>query len=102
MAQSGAWYDDAAVVNNNYQYNGKELNEEFGLNLSDYGARWYSLSRALGNAAVGRWWAVDPLAEKWNMVSSYSYVINNPLKFIDPDGKDLILDYRDSKGNYQT
>jgi hypothetical protein len=26
---------------NKYQYNGKELNNDFGLNLSDYGARWY-------------------------------------------------------------
>jgi len=47
----------AKVADNAYKYNGKELNEDLGLNLSDYGARWY-------DAALGRWWSVDPLGEK--------------------------------------
>ncbi|MEZ5042495.1 MAG: RHS repeat-associated core domain-containing protein [Saprospiraceae bacterium] len=42
---------------NRYQYNGKELTEDLGLNWNDYGARWYDL-------AIGRWNAVDLLAEK--------------------------------------
>jgi len=41
---------------NDYTYNGKELNEDFGLSLYDYGARWY-------DAALGRWWSVDPLGK---------------------------------------
>ena len=30
---------------------------------------------------------MDPLAEKYYNISPYAYVANNPLKYIDPDGK---------------
>ena len=46
------------VEANNYQYNGKELTEDFGLHWMDYGARWY-------NPQINRWGQVDPLAEKY-------------------------------------
>ena len=69
----------ATSPSNDYAYNGKELNEDLGLNLSDYGARWY-------DAALGRWGAVDPLAEKYTPWSGYNYVMNNPAGLVDPDG----------------
>ena len=65
-----------------YKYNGKELDTSKGLNWYDYGARHY-------DAALGRWFGVDPLAEKYNSTSEYGYCLNNPVKYIDPYGKDV-------------
>jgi len=64
----------------NYKYNGKELQEELGLNMYDYGARNYDPS-------LGRWMNIDPLAEKYYSNTPYNYVNNNPLNFVDPDGR---------------
>jgi RHS repeat-associated protein len=63
----------------NYKYNGKEYQDELGLNMYDYGARNYDPS-------LGRWMNIDPMAETYYTVSSYVYVANNPLLFIDPTG----------------
>ncbi|WP_442787958.1 DUF6443 domain-containing protein [Flavobacterium suncheonense] len=67
----------------NYKYNGKELQDELGLNFYDYGARNY-------DPAIGRWMNIDPLAEKFNSMSPYVYGLNDPANVIDPDGQDGI------------
>jgi RHS repeat-associated protein len=66
------------------KFTGKERDEEFGLNLDYFGARYY-------DGQIGRWFVRDPLAEKYPFLSPYVYVADNPIKFFDPDGKKIVI-----------
>ena len=61
---------------NKYLYNGKELQDDFGLDWYDYGARFY-------DAEVGRFVSIDPLSEKYIFQAPFIYAINNPVMFPD-------------------
>jgi RHS repeat-associated protein len=78
MNQNGDWYATISP-DNKYQYNNKELNTDWDINLYDYGARWY-------DPAIGRWSTVDALAESYYPWSTYNYTLGNPLVHTDPDG----------------
>ncbi len=64
-----------------FGFNGMEKEKALG-GKTDFGARLY-------DAAVGRWWSVDPLAAKLPNLTPYNFVANSPLLFVDPDGKIL-------------
>ncbi|HMP26297.1 MAG TPA: RHS repeat-associated core domain-containing protein [Saprospiraceae bacterium] len=68
-----------AGTENPYQYNGKELHEDFGLGWYDYGARWY-------DPAIGRFTGVDPIADRFAHLSVYNYASNDPISNIDLHG----------------
>ena len=61
-----------------YKFNGKELDQETGLYY--YGARYM-------NPVISLWYGVDPMQEKSSFISTYAYTFNNPVHFIDPNGK---------------
>ena len=61
------------------KYTGKDLDEDTGLYY--YNARWY-------DAGTGRFISEDPARDGSNW---YSYVTNNPLKFVDPAGMRRVI-----------
>ena len=65
-----------------YKFGGKEYDEMHGLNWYDFGARYYS-----GIAPM--FMTPDPLAEKYYSISPYAYCLNNPVRYVDPKGKDV-------------
>ncbi|SIR54509.1 RHS repeat-associated core domain-containing protein [Chryseobacterium sp. RU33C] len=86
------------VYDNPYKFNAKELDRETGLYY--YGARYY-------NPRASIWYGVDPLAVYnpametqfygdgqhnggvfyWGNLNPYIYTYQNPIKYIDPNGK---------------
>ena len=74
-------------------FNGKEKDDEIKGegNSYDYGARLY-------DPRIGKWWAVDPLAAKYPNLSTYNFCANNPIIYIDPDGKKIVYVIRNEQG----
>lgn len=67
-----------------YGFNGKEKDDEIkgGGNSYDFGDRIY-------DSRLGKWLSLDPLQAKFPMLSPYTFVANNPIFYIDPDGRDI-------------
>jgi RHS repeat-associated protein len=62
-----------------YRYTGKERDEES--DLAYHGARYYA-------PWLGRWTSPDPKPEGHGGPNLYAYVLDNPVKYIDPEGRD--------------
>ena len=71
-----------------FKYNGKELDRVHGLDWYDYGARRY-------DPAFCQFTQMDPLCEQYPHLSPYAYCAGNPVRYVDPDGKDW---YENEKG----
>lgn len=65
---------------NRYRFSGKEEQAFAGLAWQDFGARMY-------DPDLARWTTPDPLAEKYPGISPYVYCNDNPVNFVDPDGR---------------
>ena len=65
-----------------YKYSSKELDRENGLDLYDSQARWY-------DPMLPQTTTQDPLAEKYYSISPYTWCAGNPVRFVDPNGKEV-------------
>ncbi len=65
-----------------FGFNGKEKDMQILNDAYDFGARIY-------DGRLGRWMSLDPLMTKYPNQSPYDFTINNPLVFVDSDGKDI-------------
>ena len=67
---------------------------------TNLGLNWYDVSARNYDPALGRWMNMDDLAENHFNNSPYTYTINNPVYFADPDGNDIrITTTSDDDGN---
>ena len=67
-----------SVWNTPYLFNAKEFDEETGMYY--YGARYYEPKLSV-------WMSTDSEELKFPNIGTYTYAANNPIKFIDADGK---------------
>ncbi len=84
LQMAGRVYN-AAVENNTYKYNSKELDQETGLSWYYFGGRFY-------DPEVMRFPVSDRYANKYPSWSGYQYVFNNPLRFTDMTGDTVDVD----------
>jgi hypothetical protein len=63
-----------------YKFNSKQDNGFSG--FTDFGARWLDKSLSV-------WTTIDPSVEKYFPIGSRVFAINQPTKYIDPDGREI-------------
>ncbi len=49
------------------------------------------IETSIDDGLISRWLSLDPLASKYPSLSPYQFCANNPILFIDPDGKRIII-----------
>ena len=67
--------------NERFTFTGKERDEETGYGY--FGARY------MDHELMTMWLSVDPMADKYPSISPYAYCSWNPVKLVDPDGRDF-------------
>ena len=72
--------EEKGTLQERFAFTGKERDRETGYDY--FGARYYSQE-------LGMWLSVDPLAYLYPDITPYAYCNWNPIKFVDPDGKEV-------------
>ncbi len=87
----GERYIDQRAVGTSYSerytFTGKERDEETGYGY--FGARY------MDHDLMTLWISVDPMADKYPSISPYAYCAWNPVKLVDPNGQEVILEGSD-------
>ena len=81
------------TANWTFTFSAKERDPETG--LSYFGSRYYSSDLSV-------WLSVDPMSDKYPSLSPYTYCADNPVKLVDPDGREITLETiykKDANGN---
>ena len=74
-----------------FTFTGKERDSETGFGY--FGARYMDYE------LMTMWLSVDPMADKYPSISPYAYCAWNPVKLVDPDGRE-VDDYFSKNGKY--
>ncbi len=83
MTSTGVTYNHQNGQFWQLNFTGKELDPETG--YSYFGARY------LESALTSLWLSVDPMADKYPSISPYAYCAWNPVKLVDPDGREGVV-----------
>jgi len=74
---------DESPCSHYYSFTGKEKDSETGFYY--FGARYYDCDLS------GLFLSVDPMADKYPSISPYTYCAWNPIKLVDPDGREVYI-----------
>lgn len=81
-----SWYA-TGNAKNKMLYNGKEWQDDA---LAGTKIDWFDFGARMYDPELGRWSVIDNKAEKYYSVSQYTYALSNPIKYIDPDGNEIV------------
>ena len=83
-----------SILNSSFShtFSAKERDAETG--LSYFGARYYSSDLSI-------WLSIDPQAAKYPSLSPYVYCADNPVKLVDPNGEEIVIEWKGSQYRYE-
>ena len=79
------------TAHSSYTFSAKEKDSETGLTY--FGARYYSSDLSI-------WLSVDPMSDKYPSLSPYVYCADTPVKLVDPNGEEIIIEWRGQRCYY--